>query len=168
MKLAFDREVLYSSVFAIEWHPSWIRLNYVRSLNFHKKPQRDFVFHFFKNFIIPYFFIFFLLFYFFSARRCARNCVLAYRELRAWQVSIKISISYDVAQPLFFCLVFCRKKSLKIPKGQSESVYRRRTHKTMAKINSTKGQTTINKNIHKKINAVKSHFLMTQNVKTSV
>jgi len=30
-----------------------------------------------------------------------------------------------------------------IPKGQSESVYRRRTNNTMAKRKSTKGQTTI-------------------------
>jgi len=37
------------------------------------------------------------------------------------------------------------KKSLKIPKGQSESVYRRRTDNTMAKRKSTKGQITINK-----------------------
>jgi hypothetical protein len=36
-------------------------------------------------------------------------------------------------------------KSLKIPKGQSESVYRRRTDNTMAKRKSTKGQTTIYK-----------------------
>ena len=35
------------------------------------------------------------------------------------------------------------KKSLKIPKGQSESVYRRRTNNTMAK--RKKGQITINK-----------------------
>ena len=32
------------------------------------------------------------------------------------------------------------KKSVKIPKGQSESVYRRRTDNTMAKRKSTKGQ----------------------------
>ena len=37
------------------------------------------------------------------------------------------------------------KKSLKIPKGQSESVYRRRTDNTMPKRKRTKGQTTINK-----------------------
>jgi hypothetical protein len=37
------------------------------------------------------------------------------------------------------------KKSLKISKAQSESVYRRRTDNTMAKRKSTKGQTTINK-----------------------
>jgi hypothetical protein len=37
------------------------------------------------------------------------------------------------------------KKSLKIPKGQSESVYRRRKENTMAKRKSTKGQTTIYK-----------------------
>ena len=40
---------------------------------------------------------------------------------------------------------FICKKSLKIPKGQSESVYRRRTDNTMAKGKSTKGQTTIYK-----------------------
>ena len=40
---------------------------------------------------------------------------------------------------------FCRKKTLKIPKGQSESVYRRRTDNTIAKGKSTKGQTTISK-----------------------
>jgi len=34
---------------------------------------------------------------------------------------------------------------LKIPKGQLESVYRRRTDNTMAKRKSTKGQRTINK-----------------------
>jgi hypothetical protein len=39
-------------------------------------------------------------------------------------------------------LTMC-KKSLEIPKGQSESVYRRRTDNTMAKRKSTKGQTTI-------------------------
>ena len=37
------------------------------------------------------------------------------------------------------------KKSLKIPKGQPDSVYRRRTDNTMAKRKSTKGQTTIYK-----------------------
>jgi hypothetical protein len=35
------------------------------------------------------------------------------------------------------------KKSLKIPKGQSESVYRRRTDNTKAKRKRPKGQTTI-------------------------
>jgi hypothetical protein len=37
------------------------------------------------------------------------------------------------------------KKGLKIPKWQSESVYRRRTDNTMAKRKRTKGQTTIYK-----------------------
>ena len=37
------------------------------------------------------------------------------------------------------------KKNLNIPKGQSETVYRRRTDNTMAKRKSTKGQTTIDK-----------------------
>jgi hypothetical protein len=36
-------------------------------------------------------------------------------------------------------------KSLKIPKGQSETVSGRRTDNTMAKRKSTKGQTTIYK-----------------------
>ena len=36
-------------------------------------------------------------------------------------------------------------KSLKIPNGQSETVYRRRTDNTMAKRKRTKGQTTIDK-----------------------
>jgi spore coat polysaccharide biosynthesis predicted glycosyltransferase SpsG len=37
------------------------------------------------------------------------------------------------------------KKILKIPKGQSESVYRRRKENTMANRKTTKGQTTIYK-----------------------
>jgi hypothetical protein len=37
------------------------------------------------------------------------------------------------------------KKSLKIPKEQSESVYRRRKENTMAKRKTTKGQKTIYK-----------------------
>ena len=37
------------------------------------------------------------------------------------------------------------KKSLKIPKGQSETAYRRRTDNTMTKRKSAKGQTTIDK-----------------------
>jgi hypothetical protein len=40
------------------------------------------------------------------------------------------------------------KKSLKIPKGQSESIYRRRTDNTMAKRKRTRGQTTIYKTLH--------------------
>jgi hypothetical protein len=42
------------------------------------------------------------------------------------------------------------KKSLKIPKGQSESVYGR-TDNTMAKRKRAKAQTTIYKNIHVKL-----------------
>ena len=54
------------------------------TLNFHKKSQRDFVFHFFLKLYYSLFILFVLLFIFLSsARRCARNCVLAYRELRA-------------------------------------------------------------------------------------
>ena len=85
MKLAFDREVLYSSVFAIERHPSWIRLNYMSGHWIFTKSHNETLFStFFKIFIIPYLFYFFCSLFFFSARRCARNCVLAYRELRAW------------------------------------------------------------------------------------
>ena len=40
------------------------------------------------------------------------------------------------------------KKSLKISKGQSETVYRRRTDNTMAKRKSTKGQTRSTKHIY--------------------
>ena len=41
------------------------------------------------------------------------------------------------------------KKSLKIPKGQSEFVYRRRTDNTMAKRKSTKGRTRSTKHTYK-------------------
>jgi hypothetical protein len=44
-----------------------------------------------------------------------------------------------------FCKYMLCRKSLKIPKGQSESVYRRRPDNTMTKRKSTKGQTTIYK-----------------------
>jgi hypothetical protein len=37
---------------------------------------------------------------------------------------------------------------MKIPKGQSESIYRRRTDNTIAKRKRTKGQTTIYKTPH--------------------
>jgi hypothetical protein len=50
-------------------------------------------------------------------------------------------------EPIFYrreSIPVSNKKSLKIPKGQSESVYRR-TDNTMAKRKSTKGQTTIYK-----------------------
>ena len=49
----------------------------------------------------------------------------------------------QVLPPTFWAII-CR-KCLKIPKRQSESVYRRRTDKTIAKRKSTKGQTTINR-----------------------
>ncbi len=39
----------------------------------------------------------------------------------------------------------CSKKSSRIPKGLSESIYRRRTDNTMTKRKSIKGQTTIYK-----------------------
>jgi hypothetical protein len=44
-----------------------------------------------------------------------------------------------------YTLMRVNKKSLKIPKGQSETVYRRRTDNTIVKRKSTKGQTTIDK-----------------------
>jgi hypothetical protein len=45
----------------------------------------------------------------------------------------------------------CIKKSLKIPKGQAESSYRRRRDKTMAKRKSTKRQTAIFKILQLKL-----------------
>ena len=42
---------------------------------------------------------------------------------------------------MFLLSTDVHKKRLKIPKGYSESVYRRRTDNTMAKRKSTKGQT---------------------------
>ena len=42
-------------------------------------------------------------------------------------------------------MIVFSKKTLKITKGQSESLYRRRTDNTMAKRKGTKGQTTIDK-----------------------
>jgi len=50
-----------------------------------------------------------------------------------WDFDIKFACFYDILW-----------KSLKIPKGQPESVYRRRTDNTVAKT-STKVQTTIYK-----------------------
>ena len=46
---------------------------------------------------------------------------------------------------LWYCNSVFAMMSLKIPKGQSQSVYRRRTDNTLAKRISTKGQTTIYK-----------------------
>jgi hypothetical protein len=46
--------------------------------------------------------------------------------------------------PTFTTAGLC-KRSLKIPNGQSETVYRRRTDNTMVKRKGIKGQTTINK-----------------------
>jgi hypothetical protein len=41
------------------------------TLNFHKKPQRDFVFHFLLKFLLfPIYFIFFALYFFFSTPMC--------------------------------------------------------------------------------------------------
>jgi hypothetical protein len=52
---------------------------------------------------------------------------------------------------MFIRILRSKKKGLKIPKGQSESVYRRRTDNTMAKRKITKGQTTTLQNIHIKL-----------------
>ena len=57
---------------------------------------------------------------------------------------LKITRFVRKLDPTFHSKVFdLNKKSLKISKGQSETVYRRRTDNTMAKRKSTKGQTTI-------------------------
>ena len=49
-----------------------------------------------------------------------------------------------VVQRSVIDIQFCR-ESVMIPKGKSESVYRRRIDNTMAKGKGTKGQPTINK-----------------------
>ena len=48
---------------------------------------------------------------------------------------------YDILVTVSFYYDIWKEKSLKIPKGQSESVYRRRIDNTMAIRKSTKGQT---------------------------
>ena len=64
---------------------------------------------------------------------------------------VSLNCSFLIAPSVFsnvyivYRMRFWNKKSLKIPKGQSESLYRRRTDKTMAKRKSTKGQTKIYK-----------------------
>ena len=80
-------------------------------------------------------------------RHTAQNCSVL--ELIRWywtyhsatwqKTCMKAYISYLMRTLLFW------KKSLNIPKGQAESVDRRRTDNTMTKRKSTTGQTTINK-----------------------
>ena len=43
------------------------------------------------------------------------------------------------------------KKCLKVPKGKSEAVNRRRTDNTMTKTKGTKGQTTMYEILHRKL-----------------
>jgi hypothetical protein len=62
---------------------------------------------------------------------------------------------------LFLLNINTHKKSLKIPKGQSESVYRRRTDNTMAKRKSTKNKQRSTKHTHKTKNQVTSAPLKT-------
>ena len=57
-------------------------------------------------------------------------------------------LSWQIRCCNYCYIVFACKKSLKIPKEQSESVYRRRTDNKMAKWKRTKGQTTIYKHIY--------------------
>ena len=61
--------------------------------------------------------------------------------------------SFSYFFPLFLKLQVTdqNKKSLKILKGQSESLNRRRTDNAMAKTKMIKGQTTIYKTIHRKL-----------------
>ena len=69
------------------------------------------------------------------------------------RVSQRIQIDYIFSNNVGILYLSCNvknpkatiKKSLKIPKWQSESVYRRRADNTMTKRKSTKGQTTIYK-----------------------
>ena len=70
-----------------------------------------------------------------------------------WMKPLKITRFVRKLDPTFHRKVFdLNKKSLKISKGQSETVYRRRTDNTMAKRKSTKEQTTIDETyIHIKL-----------------
>ena len=61
-----------------------------------------------------------------------------------WMKPLKITRFVRKLDPTCHRKAFdLNKKSLKISKGQSETVYRRRMDNTMAKRKSTKGQTTI-------------------------
>ena len=91
-------------------------------------------------------------------------CLLALKGSKKWrpplfcaicnfnlQITIFINTNVFYLLPFRFSrllvkiMTFSFKKSLKIPKGKSESVVRRRTDNTIAKRKSTKGQTTIYK-----------------------
>ena len=76
-------------------------------------------------------------------------CVNKYKEhYQTWtpdKINRRLNIFATLQHWCFrYRMVVEFKKSLKIPKVQAESIYRR-THNTMAKRKSTKGQTTINK-----------------------
>jgi hypothetical protein len=74
-----------------------------------------------------------------------RNSLIYLKVLRLFKSKLNMVFVCKRDQPLIGLWNNCRglKKSLKIPKGQSESVYRRRTDDTMVKRKRTKGQTTI-------------------------
>ena len=78
--------------------------------------------------------------------RVTRTPLKARGDLRCFEmVNSSCSTSGTPRVHLLTNPVITHEKSLKIPKGQSDSVYRRRTDNTMAKKKSTKGQTTIYK-----------------------
>ena len=76
----------------------------------------------------------------------AMHILLITRAKKSYIAKIVAKGTHFVTQvlPPTFWTIICR-KCLKIPKGQSESVYQRRTDNTIAKRKSTKGQTTINR-----------------------
>jgi hypothetical protein len=82
------------------------------------------------------------------SRACGSYHDLLDRGLLLTRKLLNLEAMEEMSEVYFFLspsLLPPIKKSLKIPKGQSESVYRRRTDNTMAKRKGTKGQTTINK-----------------------
>ena len=96
-----------------------------------------------------FFFLFYILMWFLKRDGCF-SCfyIMFYKEIKP--SCFYLLTSFEIKMFTKSLLVIY-KKSLKIPKGQSESVYRRRTDNTMAKRKSTKGQTTIYKTLLKNL-----------------
>jgi len=72
--------------------------------------------------------------------------ITLYREYHCPVTDKKLQYTEDTT-----VLLLTNKKSLKIPKGQSESVYRRRTDNTMAKRKSAKVTNNDQQDIHIKL-----------------
>ena len=77
------------------------------------------------------------------------------KQIKLRDVISKISIHYDCDEEsrlfIYIVNILNNKKRLKTPKGQSESVNRRRTDNTRPKIKRETGQTTIYETLHRKL-----------------